>query len=54
MRMARWAEDDDFNGWVAALKGGEPEGQHPDTANTPAVMPDIPVAGVEEEPVEVD
>ena len=47
MRMARWAEDDDFNGWVARLGGDESEA--PDVAIDPAdmhiEMPEIPVAG---------
>ena len=47
--MARWAEDDDFNGWVAALRGGEASGQSGaiDPATMKAEIPDIPIAGTD-------
>ena len=46
--MARWAEDDEFNGWVARLRGDGPERDEiPDPDAMTLEMPEIPVAGAE-------
>ena len=44
--MARWAEDDEFNSWVARLLGDGPErNEIPDPDAMTLDMPEIPVAG---------
>lgn len=45
-RMARWAEDNEFQNWLSSLTGDSPQqGRVADPATMQSVMPDIPVAG---------